>query len=392
MIYYLMHKDRVVSILEFDSNCDLKDCKIVAKNEKYLPLPAQKDVAYLASWIQDRAIPKTRQGIYKVLESYGLANTNSLLLQNLGLSLTDCYWLCPENLKLSWKDVSMFSNEFSDTLYCAPLSDKQTKFSPNSSLQGELRKKWVIDEYGRRMLLKGNFGMIWQQSLNERFVTLLLKKQPNSFPFVEYTLQYTDFDGEKAIICLSEDFIKDDTTELIPLWDVYKSAKWDGHTSAYQTCVNRLVQGGLDEEYVRDFLSYEISLDYVITNTDRHFNNIGVIRDTETLEFLSFAPIYDCGNSLFWNVRDVPKTKEALGKIKTHSFLENESAMLKYLTSSVFDTSCMIGFEKFRDLYSRDSYETEERIKALYRTIELKCEMLESKVHTGKTIHSMTLF
>ena len=41
-----------------------------------------------------------------------------------------------------------------------------------------------------------------------------------------------------------------------------------------------------------------IVLDYVIANEDRHFNNFGVLRNAETLEWLGFAPIYDSGSSL----------------------------------------------------------------------------------------------
>lgn len=32
-------------------------------------------------------------------------------------------------------------------------------------------------------------------------------------------------------------------------------------------------------------------------NKDRHFNNFGVLRNTETLEWLGMAPIYDSGSS-----------------------------------------------------------------------------------------------
>jgi hypothetical protein len=39
-------------------------------------------------------------------------------------------------------------------------------------------------------------------------------------------------------------------------------------------------------------------LDYIIANQDRHFGNFGFIRDVNTLEFLDFAPIFDCGTSL----------------------------------------------------------------------------------------------
>lgn len=39
-------------------------------------------------------------------------------------------------------------------------------------------------------------------------------------------------------------------------------------------------------------------LDYLIVNEDRHFNNFGLLRNPDTLEWLGPAPIYDSGSSL----------------------------------------------------------------------------------------------
>ncbi len=43
-------------------------------------------------------------------------------------------------------------------------------------------------------------------------------------------------------------------------------------------------------------------IDAVIINTDRHHGNYGVLRDAETLEWISPAPIYDSGTSLMCRV------------------------------------------------------------------------------------------
>ncbi|MDR3185348.1 MAG: hypothetical protein LBU04_00840 [Christensenellaceae bacterium] len=40
-------------------------------------------------------------------------------------------------------------------------------------------------------------------------------------------------------------------------------------------------------------------MDYIIDNTDRHFNNFGFIRDANALSWLSVQPIYDSGTSMW---------------------------------------------------------------------------------------------
>ena len=42
-----------------------------------------------------------------------------------------------------------------------------------------------------------------------------------------------------------------------------------------------------------------IVLDFIIVNTDRHYNNFGLIRNADTLEWISVAPIYDSGTSMW---------------------------------------------------------------------------------------------
>lgn len=42
-------------------------------------------------------------------------------------------------------------------------------------------------------------------------------------------------------------------------------------------------------------------LDYLIVNEDRHLNNFGLIRNAVTLEWIGTAPLYDNGNSMWFN-------------------------------------------------------------------------------------------
>ncbi len=44
-----------------------------------------------------------------------------------------------------------------------------------------------------------------------------------------------------------------------------------------------------------------LAVDYIIANSDRHFRNFGVIRNANTLEWIGFAPLFDCGTSLWFN-------------------------------------------------------------------------------------------
>jgi hypothetical protein len=90
-------------------------------------------------------------------------------------------------------------------------------FSPSSSTQGDLTKKWIIAD-GKRCLVKGNHGGNSQESLNEIVATLLHQKQ-GRVPYVSYsTIRMGD---NHQIYCVCESFTSD-AVELIPVADLQK--------------------------------------------------------------------------------------------------------------------------------------------------------------------------
>ncbi len=66
--------------------------------------------------------------------------------------------------------------------------------------------------------------------------------------------------------------------------------------STYEHFIHVCTAHGLSELEVRSFLEYQILTDFVLTNTERHLNNFGVLRNSRTLKFVRMAPIFDSGN------------------------------------------------------------------------------------------------
>ena len=78
-----------------------------------------KDAVYarrIDMWWAHRAIPSTRDGIRRVLDSMGIRSTGELLDKSLGLSLSDQYWVKPESSNARWEDVNFFTNPFDENL------------------------------------------------------------------------------------------------------------------------------------------------------------------------------------------------------------------------------------------------------------------------------------
>ena len=86
----------------------------------------------------------------------------------------------------------------------------------------------------------------------------------------------------------------------------------------------------------------------------------GIMRNPDTLELLGFAPIFDSGNSMFYNVPYEGLKKVRITELKTHSFIEREIKLLQY----VMDRS-LVDLEKIEmdfSIYEQDIYEQRVRI------------------------------
>lgn len=356
--FSLMHKDTPVCAITIDASSGviLRVSKPV--NPELLPLGGNIDAEKLRSWWQRRAVPVGQGKIMRILEKAGISSTQEYLVKNWGLSLTDHYWIKPHDFAFGWNEVNLFNNPFVD-----PVGDMQfteaigdtvelpvNAFSPSSTLQGALRKKWIIRD-GRRFLVKANHGNNSHESLNEVVATLLHCKQQKQ-PFVSYSPIHLE--NNNQLYCICESFTSD-TVELVSAYDIVESKKRPNDQSYYDHFIQLCVQHGLREDAVRSFLEYQILTDFILTNTDRHLRNIGVLRNTNTLQFIAMAPIFDSGNSMFYQDPRQPLTDD-LRKIDVTSFKSKEIDLLEYVHhQSLVDSNKLPSSDELRSIYAKDS-------------------------------------
>lgn len=63
-------------------------------------------------WWKGRSIPATRSGLRQILDDADVFVPEEIAMRNLGLSLSDQYWICPQASQLEWGDVNFFHNSF----------------------------------------------------------------------------------------------------------------------------------------------------------------------------------------------------------------------------------------------------------------------------------------
>ena len=386
--FILMHKDIPVCVMDISEEGELGNIHRENNNSSHFPIGGQLNDMKFYEWWKDRAIPKTRNNAANALRKLGYSSTSSALVNNLALSLNDCYWIKPRGSDLTWKDVSLFTNDFVDrfgelTINTDSTVDlrKDTRFNCASS-SGELQKKWCIDNKGQRYLIKGNYGNSYQQSLNEIFACSLHKQQGFK-NYTEYSLvKITTANNQEGLGCLSYDFCNENIEEISD-WELLQTRKIRKNEPLYYPLKEVCMELGMSEAHFDNFMDYEILTDYLISNTDRHMNNISVLRNPDTLEIIGFAPIYDSGNSMFYNIDYGNLDKIKFQEIRTHSFVEKEIRLLKYVTDrNIVDLDKV---DPDFSIYEKDIPEQHIRIEKTKELFEKKLNSLR-EFQRGKDI------
>lgn len=354
MLYYLMRKNDIVMLLDIsESGSITKLGKIF--NKDLIPMQNRTSEKGVITWWNDRSIPIKQGKIEKMLRENGIATPGLYLVHNLGLSLTDHYWIKPVNQDLTWEQVNLFENDFKENLLLGNIQlqgdSDVPSYQPNSSLQGNLEKTWIIDK-GTRKLVKGNHSELSSESINEVIISKAIKKQ--GMPATRYDL--LRIKGKPYDYgCISPIFTSQDR-ELVSAYAVATSEIKPNNISLYEHFINICGKNGLDKDYVRNFLEFEILIDFIFSNRDRHLTNIAVLRDPETLKFVSLAPIFDSGKSMLVGREPFVITDKHLLSQETNGFKNTEMELLKLVKDrKKIDVSKLPTLEAIAKLYSKDS-------------------------------------
>lgn len=389
MIYTLMHKD--IELFDFEYNETLNVVTQINKIKNFLHLPLSLHSSFNTTinsnsikqfniWWQKRSIPDSRQNLQQALANLNVSSSVDLLAKSLGLSLTDCYWAKPMDFTKSFSEVNFFENSFSDYVGKALFDniksdsfDKTFFYSPDCSSDGWLSKKWIIDSTGKRILYKSGSSPYQLEPFNEVIATYIAKRL--NFNYVEYKITKNK---ENYYSACPNMLNKDE--ELISAGQIMAIEKKKNDVSFYDHFINCANKLGLQNESFEKDISNMICLDYIIANTDRHFNNFGVIRDSNTLEIKRFAPIYDSGTALFNNlsINDLQKPYFLNSRnIEAKGFNKTQSKQIK--TAKVLENCKEVDFSKLDDLQFQVEKVLSLNTKITAEHKELLCTILQNR-------------
>lgn len=292
-------KNKNKTVLTFSINRGIfQNVRVECKNLLPYALYARVNLTgeNIKYWLERRCIAEARPNLDKFMHDCKCTEKYVLALKNHALSLADSYWIEKEEEHLDWNQINLFKNEYSNNigLHLLGVEDSPIKgTSPDICTNGVQPKIW-LKENDENYLYKFSKTPFDQEPFNE-VICSEIALAFRSLTSVEYTL--AKFRGKYASKCKS--FIAEGV-EYVPALYLYNK-KEDAAGNMFMSLIRKFKD--LNIVNAEDFM-YEMTVfDAIINNTDRNLGNFGLLRDTDTGEFICMAPIFDNGNSMWFDER-----------------------------------------------------------------------------------------
>ena len=367
MVENITNKDMLpVGVLNSKNN-DVTDLQSISEN--------------LGIWLEYRTVPNSRPNIDKCLEKWGMENTDDLSCRALRLSLSDSYWFKPDGIELTWDDVNLYRNGFSEdvgkTMFNPENETSDIDFlTPDATTRGEDIKRWICDEHNDAYLIKTN-DAYEQVAYNELIANMICDKL--GIICAEYLLIksnvniYNDTNKQYAVkdctFSKSKNFCRENTT-YVPADYLRIITEKNNVRDLIDIIKNK------NPDVYDDFVKMLV-LDFLIDNKDRHSENFGFEFDENGK--IHFAPIFDNGNSLYYD--DGLTEFGYMHKCKFGAFYDNKTMLDEYISSAkqmqFFDISKFTNIKQEIFNILDKSNLSKERIFAIanfveHQTIELQ--------------------
>ena len=172
-----------------------------------------------------------------------------------------------------------------------------------------------------------------------------------------------------------------DTEELIPAGQIMRIFRKGGYRERRDIWVEACQRLGIDRDAIMHATDDFLFLDFLLRNTDRHYNNFGLIRDVESFAIRP-APIYDSGTSLWF---DKPTGMVGSGRVTCKPFKDRHEEQIKLVSS--FDWLELSKLddieEEWMELTKGSLFLDEARRVAVARALRGRIEMLKESSRCG---------
>jgi hypothetical protein len=306
-MYYLMNKDKVVAEFHkrkqeaLDTSVYFKITNVPDRSK--LPFGFDDNIN---TWLNGRKSSKHNKHLKTLMVSLNCDDNEGFIQVTHAASINDTFWIKSDTENTQWKDVSLYTNEFTEVISKLAFegvglySEKFSTTSPELACEGSFpkcfRKEKQTGEYGSDIFIYKRGSLVkLTESLKVKGIEPYCEAMASEIAQIISPQNAVSYDmtllhGTLASRC--NVFTNEDRG--------YASfAKLHSVTDNLSEIMRYFEEYG-SEEYFREMLV----IDALCFNEDRHAGNYGFIFDNDTMEILGIAPVFDLNISLMCYLKD----------------------------------------------------------------------------------------
>lgn len=403
--YILMNQNIKVLEFNFDEELNVITEILNIYNIDYAPYKLKCDYESngkleksINNWYSDRGIPVYRDNLKEIMEQFNIDTTKELINKHFALSLSDQYWVKPSDLTIQWKEINYFDNTYNAVAFAnATFGENVTssikdifnnssldKFkTPNNTTDGQLKKVW-LKVNGKNYLYKASGTLYNFEPINEVLASKICEIL--DVPYVKYSIDVIKSKRQDTLVSICECTINKNQ-EIINAYNLLSDNKTENYMENYKKYLEILELHNIP--HAKEYIEKMFMLDYIVLNEDRHLNNFGIIRDVNSLDWISVCPIFDTGRSMntnvsknYWNFAEgevkffspVLVSSEILTEIFTISISEKQIFELKQLNQEYKKL-----LEQYREYTNLSQEQAQELVEGYQERINVFESMMSKK-------------
>ena len=333
MDYKIMHKEKVIALANENGISEIID-KSLCPACFVIGMP-------LEIWLDNRCVDIHRSHSRKLFKALRLRTPDDIeqiIDVGHGISITDNWWIQKTDEELDYSSLKQYNEELADiALYGSSSNSGNTKGYRELGTVGSYEKAWRYINGSWYMFKHGNT----QELISEYYSYQFLKAI--GVNVAEYEIKHTNSEetGITSTFIITKDFTNNAEIDFEPFCNYYT----DHDEPEY-------IIPRLEEKLIIPYVMM-VFYDALLHNDDRHNQNAGVLRNSNTGEIISLAPYFDYNLGLIST--GVPRIDDVKGNVFTDSFLANEICP-KILKSELPDRNAIINSIKSAEIETKKSF------------------------------------
>lgn len=243
------------------------------------------------AWCADRVLSIDRRYAKRMLNELGLTQSQSTedkaRISRLYrcLSLQDSYWVKKEDENVSWKDVNLFSNSFSNAFVSVSLLGRSLTLRnkdlysrmPDMTTNGRYAKAWNrVDD---QIIMYKADDIEGNETIREVNASKIL----DCFGVDHVSYELACFDGHRVNMC---ECMTNEDRSIVPYRHFIAACKRKGIDDV-DDIINKVKKIDATGYYTMNIMTY------LIGNSDNHDGNWGFFRDNDTGKLLRIHSLFD---------------------------------------------------------------------------------------------------